>query len=227
MLEEFAKDVWTAEGPVVKFIFFDYPTRMAVIRLSDGGLWIWSPIALTDELAAEVDALGPVRHLVSPNALHHLYLGEWKERYPAARLHAPPGLARKRKDLVFDAQLTDGPREGWSSDIEHVTFHGSFFLEEVVFFHRESRTLLVCDLVQRLDPATQTGWRGAWMKLWGVVGEDGSTPLEWRVSFLNREKARAALDRARTWAPERLLIAHGVQPEEDGREALERGLRWL
>ena len=72
MLREFGKDLWIAEGPVVPFLgMFPYPTRMAVVRLSDGGLWIWSPLALDDMLAKEVEALGPVRYLISPNKLHH------------------------------------------------------------------------------------------------------------------------------------------------------------
>jgi hypothetical protein len=51
---------------------------MAAIRLSDGSLLIWSPAALSDPLSASINALGPVHYLVSPNALHYLFLGEWK-----------------------------------------------------------------------------------------------------------------------------------------------------
>ncbi len=227
MLTKVGNDIWTAEGPVVKFFVFDYPTRMAVVRLSRGDLWVWSPVGLSDELARELDALGPVRHLVSPNKLHHLFMGEWKERYPDARMVASPGLARKRRDLVFDAGVDDAPDPVWGDEIEHVIFRGSFFLDEVVFFHRASRTALVCDLIQRFDPAAMTGWRGAWMKLWGLVGEDGSTPLEWRASYWRRAPAREALEHALAWNPDRLLIAHGMQPTENGRDALARGLRWL
>lgn len=206
---------------------FDYPTRMAVARLGDGALWVWSPIALTAELAKEVEALGPVRHLVSPNKLHHLYLGEWRERFPEARLYASPGLPAKRKDLAFDVELGDAPEPVWGGDVEHLVFRGSFFLDEVVFHHRPSRSALVCDLVQRFAPDAVSGWRGAWLRLWGVVGDDGSTPLEWRVSFWRRRTARAALERALAWDPERLVIAHGELPGEGGRAALARGLRWL
>ena len=65
MLKPFGPDIWIAEGPVVSaYLGFRYPTRMAVIRLpnaegGDGGLFIWSPVALTDELRAAVEALGP------------------------------------------------------------------------------------------------------------------------------------------------------------------------
>jgi hypothetical protein len=61
---------------------------MVVIRLSSGDLFIWSPITFTEVLQREVDTLGPVRHLVSPNKLHHLWLGQWKANYPGAGVYA-------------------------------------------------------------------------------------------------------------------------------------------
>ena len=228
MLQEYAEELWLADGPMVRFLgFFDYPTRMAVARLRNGDLWIWSPISLTPELAQAVDALGPLRHLVEPNKLHHLALDAWVERYPEARVYAPPGLAAKRGDLTFHAELGDAPDPSWGEEIAHVIFRGSFALEEVVFFHRASATALVCDLIQRFDPATLSGWRGALMRLDGLVGPDGSTPRELRASFWKRGAGRAALRTALDWNSQRLVIAHGVLPQENGRQALARGLRWL
>ena len=80
MLEEFGPSLYSADGPTVSFYGFPYPTRMAVVRLSDGSNWVWSPVALTDELFNSVQAVGPVRHIVSPNKIHHLFLAEWAER---------------------------------------------------------------------------------------------------------------------------------------------------
>ena len=137
LLLEFGPGVWIREGPVVPFVAgFPYPTRMAVIRLSDGGLFVWSPVALSPALRREVDALGPVRCLVSPNLLHHLFLGEWKAAYPEARLFASPGLRRRRTDLAFDADLGDAPDPIWAADIDQVLVSGSFTMTEAVFFHR-------------------------------------------------------------------------------------------
>lgn len=228
MLQPTGRDFWLAEGPVLQFLgAFPYPTRMAVARLRDGGLWIWSPIALSDELGATLDALGPVRHLVEPNKLHHLALADWAARYPEALLHPAPGLARKRRDLRWQAELSDDAPAGWAGEIDQVVMRGSAVLEEVFFFHRASRTALVCDLIQRFDPATLSGWRGWLMRLDGLVGPDGGAPREWRASCWRRGLARGALERALAWQAERLVIAHGVLPEENGRAALERGFRWL
>jgi hypothetical protein len=227
MLEEFGPSLHLAEGPTVSFFGFPYPTRMAVARLADGSLWVWSPIALEPDLAQALEALGPVRHLVSPNKIHHLFLGEWVERFPEARLYASPGLAPRRKDLHFHAELGDAPEPAWAEEIDQVVFRGSFAMEEVVFFHRPSATAIVCDLVQRFPEASASGWRGALMRLDGLVGDGGSTPREWRASFLRRAPARAARERVLAWKPERLLIAHGACAREGATELLRRALAWI
>ena len=101
MLQEFGQSLYFTEGPTVSFYGFPYPTRMAVIQLSDGSAWVWSPVALSDELADSVESVGPVRFIVSPNKIHHLFLSEWARRWPEARLYAPPGLAKKKPGLSY------------------------------------------------------------------------------------------------------------------------------
>ena len=133
---------------------------MALARLSDGNVWVWSPIALTTELVKEIQSIGPVRYIVSPNKIHHLFLKEWTERWPEARLYAPPGLARKKPDLRFYAQLDDEPSSSWAHDIDQAVFRGSIVMEEVSFFHHASRTAIIGDLIQRFSVSKMSGWTG-------------------------------------------------------------------
>ncbi len=226
-LEQIGEKIWIADGPAVSFYGFPYPTRTAMVRLDSGDLWVWSPIELDSQLRAEVDDLGPVRHLVSPNKIHHLFLGAWADAWPEARLYASPGLARRRRDLTFYAELGNTPDAAWEGQIDQVVIGGSVVMNEVVFFHRRSATCLVCDLVQRHAPSTQTGWKGALMRFDGLVGADGSTPREWRLSFLDRARARGAARIALSWEPESLVIAHGEWARTGGTDALRHGLRWL
>jgi hypothetical protein len=227
MLTEFGPDLHLVDGPEVSFFGFPYPTRMAVARLSDGSAWVWSPVALVPGLAEAVEAIGPVRNIVSPNKIHHLFLPEWAERWPDARVHAPPGLARKKPEVHFHAELGDAPDPAWEADIDQVIFRGSFALEEVAFFHRPSRTAILCDLVQRNDPARNSGVKGLLMRLDALVGEHGSTPREWRATFLRRRLAREARDRVLAWQAERLLIAHGACAGSGAAGLLERALAWI
>lgn len=227
MLETFGPSLYVAEGPVVSFYGFPYPTRMALVRLSDGSVWVWSPVALTEALAAEVEALGPVRYIVSPNKIHHLFLAEWAKRWPEAQLYAPPGLAQRKPELHFDAELDDTPDPAWAGEIDQVIFRDSLFMEEVVFFHKASGTAIICDLIQRHSPDKMSGWKGALMKLDGLVGEHGSTPREWRASFLRRGAARAARAKVLGWKPNRLLIAHGACAQSGATEIIEGALAWI
>jgi Domain of unknown function (DUF4336) len=227
VLTEVARNIWIADGPCVPFFGFPYPTRMTVVRLCDRSLWVWSPIQLTEQLKATLNQQGPVRHLVSPNKIHHLYLGEWLQAWPDAKLYASPGLARRCRDLSFSAKLGDAPDPAWCADIDQVIVRGSFIMDEVVLFHCGSRTAIVADLVQRFDRATLHGWRRMLMTLDGVTGVHGSTPREWRLSFWNRAAARRAMRKILDWNPERVVIAHGEWVRANGREVLERALAWM
>jgi len=201
---------------------------MAVARLPDEGLWVWSPIALTEQLAREVATLGSVKHIVSPNRLHDLFLREWALRWPNALIHAPPGLARKRPDLQFDVDLgiqLNGPSV--TDVIDQVVFRGSFAMEEVVFFHRASRTAIFADLIQRFPESAAKGWKGMLMRLSGLVGEHGSTPPDWQASFLRRSRARSARNAVLAWNPERLLVAHGECVQTGAAKIIAEALAWI
>ena len=227
MLEVFGSSVYVADGPVVSFYGFPYPTRMAVVHLADGNVWVWSPIALTEELISAVEAIGPVRYIVSPNKIHHLFLSDWAKRWPEARMYVPPGLARRKPELHFHAELGDEPDPAWASEIDQVIFRGSFAMEEVTFFHRPSKTAIICDLIQRHPASTMLGWKGMLMRMDSLVGEHGSTPREWRASFLRRGPARAARDKVLAWNAERLLIAHGECTQTGASSIIAEALSWI
>jgi hypothetical protein len=220
-------NIWLADGPAVSFFGFPYPTRMAIARLADGALWIWSPIHLDAELRAGLEALGEPRHVVEPNKLHHLALAEWLAAWPSLQVYAPPGLARRRPDVEFVAELTDEPPPPWKDEIDQVCVEGSFAMTEVLFLHRPSRTCLVGDLIQKHDPDAMKGWQRWAMKADGLAGPDGSTPREWRLTFVDRARARKAMRRAIAWDPVNLIIAHGTCTFGGGTEVLRKSLRWL
>ena len=222
----FGPGIWTSGGPIISFFGFRYPTRMAVVRLPNGGSFVWSPVELSTPLKREVDALGPVCCLVSPNRLHHLYLGEWKSAYPGARLIAAPGLRAKRKDLAFDGELGDAPEQAWAGEIDQIAVRGSV-LTEVVFFHRQSRTAIFADLVQNFPADWFGGWRGVVARLDGICAPNPGAPREWRASFIDRRSARASLQYILSWPIERVVMAHGDLVRADGLSFVRRAFNWL
>lgn len=226
-LRHFGPGISVADGPVISYFGFPYPTRMAVIQLASGELFVWSPIALSATMEKEVDAMGVVRHLVSPNSLHHIYLNAWRRAYPNARTYAPPGLRQKRADIPFTGDLGDHPEPAWKQDIDQVAVGGSFALTEVVFFHRDSRTAIFGDLIQNFDSDWFKGWRRLVARLDGIVTPDAGAPREWRASFFDRRTARKALDRILAWPIENVLMAHGRPVTNNAHKFVERAFRWL
>lgn len=226
-LRSHGEALWIADGPVVKFYGFCYPTRMAVARLAGDALFVWSPIALDASLKAEIDALGRVTYLVSPNKMHYLYLAQWKAAYPAAQLHLPPGLAEKRPDLASGERLCSDTSATWSGEIDQVCFGGSPVMSEIVFFHRASRTALFGDLIENFPKGWFSGWRGVVAWLDGIVTPNGGAPREWRLSFFDRRKARQALVVILGWHPRQVVIAHGDGVRENGEAFIRHAFRWL
>ena len=203
---------------------------MVVIKLTDGKAWLWSPIEYSDELATEIEiTCGPIAHLVSPNRIHWLFLKAWQEQRPSAATYASPGLAERKiaKDLRFKATLGDEPDASYSRDIDQVIFYGSKMLDEVVFFHRSSQTVLFCDLIQRF-PA---GWKGWAMRTDGLNVGNSSTPRELRFLFWwngGMHLAREALDKVlHEWSPAKLIVAHGECAEEGAATIIEKGFYWV
>lgn len=190
-----------------------FTTRMTVVRLGNGNLFLHSPIAFDERLAIEVQALGTIRHLVSPNQFHYAHIGEWAKAFPGSITWASPGVrqrARARQlDVNFTRDLNEQPSAEWSEEIDQTLVPGGIF-KEFVFFHKSSRTLILTDTIinLELDKVTQP-WR-AFTKLSGMYYPQGQIFFGMRLPLLlQRKKAKAAIRKIQTWRPERIVLSHG------------------
>lgn len=227
MLQDFGTDVWIADGPVVVGGGgFRYPTRMAVMRLADGELVVWSPVSLSPELRQAVDGLGPVGFIIPPNALHHSFVGEWQSAYPHAKTLAPPKLAEKRTDLRFDGALTATAPSSWEGQIDLVVFENAI-ASEAILFHRPSGTAVFTDLLQNLPEGWYHGWRALVARLDLMTGPVAEVPRKFRLATRDRTAARASLAEVLEWPTERILMAHGRPILTDARQHLRRAFSWL
>jgi len=163
--------------------------------------------------------------VVAPNRVHHLYAGDVVKNYPEARLWIAPGLERKRPDLVYEAILGDEAPAEWRGQVDQVFFAGRPYENEVVFFHRASRTLITCDLAFNFGPTAATATR-VLMRLIQSYGRLGPTKLD-PLLIRDRRAARESLERILAWDFDRVVVAHGDVQESGGREILRKGYAWL
>jgi len=229
-LKPVADGLWLIDGPAIRFFGMPFSTRATVVLLENGDFWVHSPTRLTDGLRRELDAIGPVRHLIAPNWLHYAHLDDWLAAYPEAQAWGAPGVeARARKKglaLQIDHTLQwDRAEAPWDGQIEQMIVRGSKLHREAVFFHHASQTLILTDLIEAFETAKLPVWMRPLVWIAGIDDPDGTMPPDMRRSFRDRTALGADLERMIAWAPERVIIAHGRWYESNGVAELERAFR--
>lgn len=235
VLKPLAANIWIVDGPVVgmKWLWTRIPfsTRMTIVRLASGDLWVHSPTELSGALMDEVNALGPVRHIVAPNRIHYVWVRDWQEAYPEAMTYAAPRVAEEAKatGAVFDVMLDGAPVEAWGGEIEYVLAPGDY-LVEADFIHKPSSTLILTDLIENFERSKIHGgkfWRFIY-RMAGVLDPQGSMPRDLRVTFRKHHaEMKRAVETMIGWRPERIVVAHGRCYESHAVPELVRAFSWL
>lgn len=193
-------------------------TRMTVARLRDGSLFAHSAVPLTPAQKQFLDGLGPLRCIVAPSTMHHLFVADLAALYPEARLYGPAGLRRKRPDLQNLQVLEPGDAAlPWGCELSHLRFEGLGLLQESLWFHHASGTLIATDILQCWQGPLSLGVR----LYLGLTGGHQRLTVPRTVRLLVKDKpavtrcAQAVLQ----WPIERVVLLHNSVLED---KALER-----
>ena len=204
-LLQISEDIWQTESKL-NWYFLTFGIRMVVVRLQCGGLWLHSPVEIDDNLLNEINSLGKVEHIVAPNCFHHVHAGDAKKKFPDAKLWAAPGLESKRKDLDFDAVINEEDT-GWGDTIEYEYVGGMPRINEVVFLHKTSRSLICSDFVFNIKHEDSLIMKLLW-KLSGTYKKFGQS-REWRWMISNVFDNVDSVNRVLKWEFDRIIMAHG------------------
>ncbi len=228
-LEAFAENIWLVDGPLVRDMGITFTTRMSIIKLSDGSLWLSSPVPVSFETLERISELGPVRYLVAATPRHVWRLDRWHTLFPDAQLWAsrPTPLTLQKGPLPLTGVLGDVPSAQWAGDLDQFVFKGNPLLSEVLFYHQRASTVLLDDLIQSNPILEGHPWRNSLLKLGGVLYPDGGVPFDMRLSFTRRALARQSIEKLLSWDFDKLVIAHGTCIEENAKQYVERAFRWL
>jgi len=229
-----APNLWIVDQPDFNSGFAKMGTRMTVIKLASGGLFLHSPVRLDDETKRALDAIGEVRAVVAPSRAHHLFVGDYIRTWTGAKLYGPPGLVGDiadlrarigaRRDLKLDAVLGDEPQSEWAGYLDQHLFKGATGLNEVVFFHRPSRTAIFTDLVFNV-PADFKDAR-IFYTLVGGRGKFGPHRLI-RMTIRDRKAARESVAKILQWDFDRVVVTHGDVLESGGKAKFAAAFSYL
>lgn len=183
-------------------------SRMTVVRLHDGRLWLHSPVALTKADVTELEALGPVAFIVAPNKMHYLFAVACAATFHDAKVYGAPGLAEKRPEFRGMIALNDPESIIWKEELDECFVDGMPMLNETVWLHRASRTLIATDLLQ--------WWRGD-MNLGSriIANVTGvrkhlNVPRTIRSMVRDRAATKQSIDTILGWPFERVITAHNT-----------------
>lgn len=227
MLREIDSNIWVAEQPL-RYLGLSIGARMTVLRLDNRKLAVISPIQVSDTIASQIGELGTVQHIIAPNLYHYSSIASFKALYPNAIVWAVPGLQAKRPELPINKIIERDVRSLWNG-LEHVFLDGFRTLglggfdsfNECVFFHSESRTLILTDAAVHFDESfpvlTQLASRvlGGYKRL-------SPTLLE-RMATTEKESVRKSVEKILGWDFERVMMAHGSVIEQNGKEKFKQG----
>jgi hypothetical protein len=207
------------------------PLRTTVLRLGNGAVILHSPCRYSDDLRQAIETLGPIRHLIAPSIGHWMFLADWQRACPDAKTWAVPGLKERsqvgKAGIRIDAELNGDAPAAWAGEIDQVLIKAPVF-REVDFFHRQSRTLVLTDLILNVAPEELPPLPRLMARLLGILAPNGKAPAYVRgLLLLNRAEVREAAARLVAFDPERVIFAHGRWFERDGAEQLRRSLSWL
>ncbi|SHI70838.1 protein of unknown function [Shimia gijangensis] len=232
-LKPIGPDIWIVDGPAIRFYGMPFSTRMTVVRLANGDIWLHSPTVFDRALADQIQALGPVRHLIAPNWIHYAHIADWQAAFPDTVAWAAPGVEERAETRKIEMQIDydlklDKSEKPWRAEIKQMVVQGSRIHHEAVFFHVASRTLILTDLIENFERENLPWWMRLFAGPARIMDPDGQMPRDMRMTFRgNMPKLRAAVERMIGWQPERIILAHGRWYNTDAEAELRRAFRFV
>ncbi len=220
-MQALAENIWQLKQPL-RFWGTQVGTSTTVVKLETGALWVHSPGPEIPGVYHALCQLGPVKHLIAPNPLHHLFLGKASQLFPEAVVYAGKRVQKKHPHLK-GLDLSDGSDFSWTSEIEMLYLDG-LRLDEFVFFHHTSKTLILTDLLFNLQAKDLPTRLMLYAE--GVHGKLGCTRLVSQLMVQDRKRFQNTCQQILAWDFERIVMCHGETVDTQARQAFAQAMAW-
>ncbi|WP_423746651.1 hypothetical protein V5735_19195 [Haladaptatus sp. SPP-AMP-3] len=150
---------------------------------------------------------------------------QYRAAYPDVELFAAPGLPARRPDLRFDSLLGSTPDPRWSTDIDQIALMGNWWITELAFFHRPSKTAILGDMGFHITENSSIEIR-LFARIGGIYNRIGQFP-EFKLPIRNKDTVNQSVRNILAWDFDRVIPGHGDIIETGGKEAIQDGFQWL
>ncbi|KAF9266978.1 hypothetical protein L218DRAFT_971331 [Marasmius fiardii PR-910] len=238
----------TCSAPFLRFGRVKIGGRGTIVRMNNGSVAVFSPIALTDEVKQKIASMGEVKYITALDFEHHIFLGPWHKEYPNAKVIGPEGLPEKRDkqgnekvpfSVIFEgskkSETKVDPEFDAEFDYEYVHVHPN---KELVFNHKPTKTLIEADLLFNLPAVEQhensdiDPNSGILTKIFNSLMHTRGQALAQRrviwygTSAKDRSTFNESMARINRWDFERLIPCHGQVMEKDGKTIFQKIMKW-
>ncbi len=203
---------------VVSMPLMKLPVRSTYIPIQNGGILVSPGSSLAPY---QLESLGNVTDLVAPNLFHHAGIMKANSIFPRAKKWAAQGAMLLKPEVAWTDELL---AEKWPYQDEFPMFQlqGIPRVNEVVFFHKDSKSLIVTDLCFNLLDVTGIG---SWiiLNLFGTYRKLATSRLF--VQFIkDKEAFEKSLGKIFSIDFENLVLSHGANIAGNAKEKLRNAL---
>ncbi|KAF2735926.1 hypothetical protein EJ04DRAFT_511382 [Polyplosphaeria fusca] len=218
--------------------------RGTAVRMQSGGVAVFSPTALTDDVKAKVAGMGEVKYITAMDMEHHIFIGPWHEAFPNAKVIGPEGLPEKRKQQnneavpfasIFKAKQIPSVDAEFDTEFDYEYVYGHIN-KELVFLHKPTKTLIEADLIFNL-PATEqfsktgeSATTGILTKIFGALQKTSGMAqkrLIWYgTSGGDKAGFHQSMAKINGWDFDRIIPCHGDVIETGGKGIFQHLMEW-
>jgi hypothetical protein len=197
----------------------DFRRNVTLLRLADGRVVVHSTAPFTEQDIAAIKRFGGPSWLVEVTLMHDTFAKQGRAAFPDLPYLAPNDFT---KASGITAEPLDPSPSDWQGEIDVLKLDGNR-MNEHVFFHRRSATLVVADLFFSF-PQETSGWPRFFVRHIMRLPRLFGMSVFFRLTINDRQAFANSMKTMLQWNFERLVVAHHQPIEKEARAAVERAL---
>lgn len=203
----------------IKMPLMRLPVTTPLVKLSTGSVLISPGSALNRDLLKSQES---VTDIVANNLFHHAGVPKAASLFSKAKIWGVEGLEKKRSDINWTSFFH---KDHWPhhSELPFIQIKGMSKVNEIVFFHVKSKTLIVSDLCFNLQG---TKGFGPWLilSLFGTYNKFAVS--KFLLKFIdNNEAFKNSLSEILNFEFENLIVGHGNAIQGNARSLFQKALK--